>query len=473
MPMSFRILIVDDESRIRHNLRRLLERQGNEIAEAADGGEALRSMHASPFDLVIMDIRMPGMDGLEALARIRRIDPKIPVIIMTGHGSTETAIEATKRGAFEYHLKPFDLEQMRDSVQRALNCVRLMRQPVDMAATASQSDSETMIGQSPAMLEAFKTIGRVAATDATVLIRGETGTGKELVARAIYQHSQRQRFPLFVVDCGAIAETVLESELFGHEKGAFTHAIARRIGKFEQANRATILLDEVGDSPLAVQARLLRILQEGTIERVGGNETIHVDVRVLAATNQRLEDAIAAGRFRRDLYYRLNVVTVELPPLRERAEDISPLAGYFVARKAEQLCLEKPMLSAEALDALRAHSWPGNVRELEHCIHRALVLNPGYVLDAVDIQRALDLGARSSLTATASDEERHRELVRGYLESHSGEAAHPRFIEMTERLLVIEALRITNGNRSQAARLLGLNRTTLVEKIRRLDIPPQ
>ena len=469
--MTSRILIVDDEAGIRRNLRIKLEQLGYEIAEAANGLEAIQTLQSEPFDLVIMDIRMPGMDGLEALAGIKQIHPKLPVIIMTAHGTTDTAIEATKRGAFEYHLKPFEPEQMIETARRALRCARLMRQPVEVAPDVLGTDRDAVIGSSPAMLEAFKTIGRVAPTEATVLIRGETGTGKELAAWAIYQHSLRNEAPLFVIDCGTVAESVLESELFGHEKGAFTHAVARRIGKFEQADRATVLLDEIGDSPPAVQARLLRVLQEGTIERVGGNETIHVDVRVLAATNQDLEKAVAAGRFRRDLYYRLNVVTIDLPPLRERRQDVPQLAYYFLRRGSERLGAEPTMLSAEALEALQAHPWPGNVRELEHCIYRAMVLNRGHALDAADIHRALaSRYSAQTLPPLFDNDERPRELVRDYLAVHPGEAAHVRFLEMMEKLLLTEALRTANGNHSRAARLLGLSRSTFLTKMQRLSV---
>ena len=464
--MPERILIVDDEAGVRRPLCRHLEERGYQVSEASDGAAAIRILQSAVFGLVIMDIRMPGMDGLEALARIKQIDPRLPVIIITAHGTTETAIEATKRGAFEYYLKPFERHQLIQSAEHALKCVRLMRQPVPTASDAAGIEGDSIVGSSPVMLELFKTIGRVAPTDATVLIRGETGTGKELVARAIYQHSLRRQLPLLIVDCGAISETLLESELFGHEKGAFTDAIACRIGKFEQARGATLFLDEIGNSSLAVQARLLRALQEKTIERVGGNETIRVDARILAATNRNLEEAVAAGRFRQDLYYRLMVATIDSPPLRERRDDIPRLVDYFLERQARKLQLKKPTLSAEALQVLQEHSWPGNVRELEHGLARASVFCRGYVLEAGHVLSALEAASDLS-TAASSDEQRLRAIAQHYLAAHSGETAYAQFLDLVEKVLVLEALKLGEGNQTRAARLLGLSRSTFLTKMRR------
>ena len=316
------------------------------------------------------------------------------------------------------------------------------------------------------MREVYKAIGRVAETDASVLIRGETGTGKELVARAIYQHSLRARAPLIVVNCVAIPETLLESELFGHEKGAFTGADRRRVGKFEQADGGTVFLDEVGDIPPSLQAKLLRVLQDRTFERVGGNETISVDVRVLAATHRHLDADVRNGRFREDLYHRLCVFTIDLPPLRERREDVPRLAHYFLRTFAQDLAVELPPLSKEAMDVLCSHSWPGNVRELQHCIQRALILAGGYPIQPEDMTRAIEhasSGAQPTTGAAVAD--RVRVLVQEYLRTHGGEQVMNDVLDMVERLLIEEALRLTHGNQTHAARLLGMARPTLKAKI--------
>ncbi|MHC4506591.1 MAG: sigma-54-dependent transcriptional regulator, partial [Planctomycetota bacterium] len=365
------ILIVDDEPNVLASFQKMLATQKHRVMTAARGEAALALVEKKKPDLLVMDIRMPGMDGLTAFRKLRETHPKLPVIIMTGFGTTEAAIEATKLGAFDYHLKPFEPADMLRSIKGALESARLMRRHVRLDPDSEAPSADAIIGQSEGMRGVYKAIGRVAETDATVLVRGETGTGKELVARAVYQHSRRAEMPLVVVNCVAIPETLLESELFGHEKGAFTGASARRIGKFEQAAGGTIFLDEIGDMPLSIQSKMLRVLQERSLERVGGHNTISVDVRVIAATNRDLEKAIAEGKFRDDLYHRLDVFTIDLPPLRERREDIPRLVAYFLDRFARELGVEKPVLSEPALEALRGYGWPGNVRELEHCIHRA------------------------------------------------------------------------------------------------------
>ncbi len=319
------------------------------------------------------------------------------------------------------------------------------------------------------MQQVYKAIGRVAPTDATVLIRGESGTGKELVARAVYQHSLRSESPLMVVNCAAIPETLLESELFGYEAGAFTGATTRRIGKFQQADGGTIFLDEIGDIPLLVQAKILRLLQEQTFERLGSNETIQVNVRVLCATNRNLEEAIVERTFREDLYHRLNVVTLQLPPLRDRREDIPPLVDYFLNRFARGLRLEKPPLSQEALDVLVNYSWPGNVRELEHVVQRLMIFTGGYTIQAVDLPPAVTTnlpGLVASKTGGWSDEQ-YLVLARTYLDFYGGERAHEALMEKMEKSLIIEALRRCDGNQTHAARLLGLPRPTLHLKMQK------
>ena len=309
---------------------------------------------------------------------------------MTGQGTTETAIEATKHGAFDYQLKPFEPMEMLQTIAKALESARLMNERVAVDPETPSAAADAIVGRSSGMQQVYKSIGRVAQTNATVLIRGESGTGKELVARAIYQHSLRSQSPMLVVNCAAIPETLLESELFGYEAGAFTGAIGRRIGRFEQADGGTMFLDEIGDIPLAVQAKILRLLQEMSFQRLGGNQTIHVDVRVLCATHRDLEQAIAAGTFREDLYHRLNVVTIRVPPLRERPEDIPELVDYFLNRYCRELNIDKPPVTSEVIEQLQNYAWPGNVRQLQHLIERVLIFTRGYSLQADDIRLALE-----------------------------------------------------------------------------------
>ena len=425
---------------------------------------ALARLQAESFELVVMDIRLPGMSGLVALDRIKAAQPTLPVIVMTGQGTVETAIEATKRGAFDYHLKPFEPAEMLQAVERALEGAGLMKAEVTFGLERRTPTGDAIVGRTAAMQEMYKAIGRVAPTDATVLIRGESGTGKELVARAIYQHSLRRNKPLQVFNCAAIPETLLESELFGHERGAFTGAISRRIGKFEQAHEGTIFLDEIGDIPLAIQAKILRALQEKSFQRLGGNDTICSDVRILTATNRNLERAIAEGAFREDLYYRLNVVTIAIPPLRDRKEDIPELIDFFVERFAQELGIDKPALSSEALDLLKDYSWPGNIRELEHCIHRTMIFTRGYPIQAADLPSLLK---HATEQMPGDFHEVLADVVRRYLGSYDGPRAHDQFLEKAEKLLLIEALRRTNGNQTHAARLLGIPRPTLHAKMQK------
>jgi len=353
-----RILIVDDDARLRTSFEKLLTEEGYEVETASTGEGGLHAVQQKTPDLVIMDVRMPGMSGLETLRAIREIEPKLPVIVMTAFGTTDTAIEATKLGAFDYVLKPFDIPDILTVIEQALEAGRFMRARVELNVVPETAPADAIIGRSEAMQEVYKAIGRVAPTDATVLIRGESGTGKELVARAIYQHSLRSDKPFLVINCVAIPETLLESELFGYEKGAFTGAVNRRIGKIEQAHSGTVFLDEIGDMPLSIQAKILRLLQEKSLERLGGRESIPADVRILAATNRDLESALAEGRFREDLYYRLKVVTIELPPLRERKGDGALLCDYFLARFAKEMALDNPGMTEEAKAMIASNPWP-------------------------------------------------------------------------------------------------------------------
>jgi nitrogen regulation protein NR(I) len=465
-----KILIVDDEPSVLLALQDMLDGLGHRVETATSGEEALRQVVDWQPELVVTDLCMPIMDGMEAFRRIKTIAPRLPVIIMTGQGTMNTAIEATKLGAFDYQLKPVDPESMMAAVERALESVRLMQRSVELDPREAISSRDAIIGQSPGMQEVYKAIGRVASPDATVLIRGESGTGKELVARAIYQHSRRAQAPLVIVNCAAIPETLLESEMFGYERGAFTGAHARKIGKFEQANGGTIFLDEIGDVPASVQPKILRVLQQRQVERVGGSETIPVDVRVLAATNRDLELAIADGAFREDLYYRLQVVTISIPPLRKRHEDVPKLANYFLQRFAKELNVEQPLLTEEARQTLLTYHWPGNVRELEHCIYRAMIFTRGYPIQAEHLLRARQ---ESDTPSIGLDQEQLRGWIKTYLDTHAGDKAHERLLDEVERLLILEALQRTSGNQSQAARLLGITRPTLHAKIRKHQITGQ
>jgi nitrogen regulation protein NR(I) len=458
-----KILVVDDERNVLRAFEEILSTRGHEVVVVRGAEEAMGRLRDGNTDLVIMDVCLPGMSGLDALARIKQLQPELPVIVMTGQSTTNTAIEATKRGAFDYQLKPFEPSEMLTTIAKALDAARLMKGRVALDPQAVELSTDAIVGSSPAMQQLYKAIGRVAPTDATVLIRGESGTGKELVARAIYEHSLRSQMPLMVVNCAAIPDTLLESELFGYERGAFTGAAARRIGKFEQAHGGTIFLDEIGDISLIVQAKILRVLQERTFQRLGGNETIHTDVRVVCATNRDLEKAIATGGFREDLYHRLNVVTIQLPPLRERRDDIPRLVDYFLSRCAQAAGIEKPPLAPDALESLTQYSWPGNVRELEHLIQRLMIFSGGYTIQAHDLP-----WAQGSQAASGPSEEAFRQLVRSYLDASSGEQAYSGFVERLERLLIAEALRRSGGNQTRAAQLLGLPRPTLHAKMQKL-----
>ena len=377
------ILVIDDESSILHAFRRAFDDPEDTLLTASDGAEGLELVARCRPDVVVLDLNLPDMSGLDVFRRIRTIDARIPVIFITGHGTTETAIEAMKQGAFDYLLKPLDVARVRELVERAAEISRLMRIPAMVADEAlAQGPADVLVGRSPAMQEVYKAIGRVAPQDLAVLILGESGTGKELVARAVYQHSRRAAGPFLAINCAAIPETLLESELFGHEKGAFTGADRRRIGKFEQCSGGTLFLDEIGDMTPLTQAKVLRVLQDGRFERVGGNETIRTDVRVIAATNRDLEQMVAAGEFRGDLYYRLGIVTITLPPLRERAEDLPLLVDHFLRRFSPELGKEVDRIAPEALEVLRRHPWPGNIRELQSVLKQALLRAQGPVLVA-------------------------------------------------------------------------------------------
>jgi len=463
------ILIVDDDHQLRQSFERLLAAEGHDVRAASSGEAGIAAGREAVPDAVVMDVRMSGISGLEAYAAMREIEPRLPVIIMTAYGTTEIAIEATKMGAYDYILKPFDIPEILKLLDKAVAAGRSMRSRVAVGVDA-EAATEAIIGQSPAMQELYKAIGRAAPTDATVLVRGESGAGKELVARAVYQHSLRADKPFLVINCVAIPETLLESELFGYEKGAFTGAAGRKVGKIEQANHGTVFLDEIGDMPMAIQAKLLRLLQEKNVERLGGRQVIPVDVRIIAATNRDLEAAVRQGQFREDLYYRLKVVTLALPPLRERPGDIPLLVRYFLSRHAREMGQSDPGVSPEAMAALTAHDWPGNVRELGNVLKKALIFSRGAPLSPDEVRKALGAPLRQGAEAPSADgvdpveETIRRELASG--RDGLFEELMDRFGHTVIRL----ALEATGGNRSQAARLLGLSRPTLIAKIEKYGL---
>jgi len=459
------ILIVDDDLRLLQSFERLLNAEGHTVRTAPDGETALAVVQADCPDVVIMDIRMPGMSGLDTFRALHRLEPKLPVIIMTAYGTTETAIEATKLGAFDYVLKPFEIPDILNLIDKALEAGRLMRSPIVVDTTPDTDAGEAIIGKSKPMQEVYKAIGRVAPTDATVLIRGESGTGKELVARAIYQHSLRSGKPFLVINCVAIPETLLESELFGYEKGAFTGALNRKLGKIERAHGGTIFLDEIGDMPFSIQAKILRLLQEKSIERLGGRETIPVDVRIIAATNRNLEKALAEGRFREDLYYRLKVVTLWLPPLRDREDDVFLLADYFLSRFARELDMDNPGMMPEARALLKSYPWPGNVRELANLIKKALIFSRGYPIRPEEISQAIEAASAAEAYPEQDVLKIMRNWIRQGLLTKAEENIFETFVDRFGSLIIQEALELTRGNRSQAAKLLGLSRPTLQAKI--------
>jgi DNA-binding NtrC family response regulator len=463
------ILIIDDDDQLRRSFERLLTGEGSTVFGAPSGEAGLEMVRTKTPDLVLLDMRLPGMNGFETFKAIHALEPKLPVIIMTGYGTTETAIEATKMGAFDYIPKPFDIPDMLSVIRQALEAARFMRSPVEFNSAPERYTHEAIIGRSKPMQDLYKAIGRVSPTDATVLIRGESGTGKELVARAIYQHSLRANQPFLVINCVAIPETLLESELFGYEKGAFTGATYRRVGKIEQANRGTILLDEIGDMPFTIQSKILRLLEEKSIERLGGREPIPVDVRIIAATNRNLETALAEGRFREDLYYRLKVVTLWLPPLRERTGDVPLLAEYFVAKFTAELGMDNPGVTGDGIAVLNSYPWQGNVRELANAIQKALIYNRGMPINNEAISRAVS-GRSATGQLDEGVDQALRQWIRQGLLSETRENLFDTYMDRFASLLVSEALTLTGGNRSQSARLLGLSRPTLHSKIEKYGL---
>jgi two-component system nitrogen regulation response regulator GlnG len=470
-----KILLIDDETDVQYSFRRIFDSAEIQLTTASSGEEGLKILPKLKPDLVIMDVRMGGINGLETLRRLREIDAKQLVIMMTAFGTTQTAIEAMKLGAYDYLLKPFDVPKLQQIVFAALKAARDMKQVVSYQPLLDSEDYDLgIVGRSDAMQQVYKLIGQLAASDATALITGESGTGKELVARAIYHHSKRSEQPFLAINCAAIPENLLESELFGHERGAFTGAVTQRIGKFEQCDRGTIFLDEIGDMSLATQTRMLRVLQSGTFERVGGNHSVKVDVRAIAATNKPLEEAVAAKAFREDLFYRLNVVRIQLPSLRERQEDIPLLADYFLKKFSGKNGGRKS-IAAAAMKTLENYNWPGNVRELENVIQRATVVAKGTVILPNDFpseifgRAAAGVPANSAVSKTSPPAEDLPALA-ARLFTWARNDSKLKLIPAVERELIIQALVETKGNQVQAAKLLGITRATLRKRIEKFKI---
>ncbi len=464
-----RVLIVDDDESVRWVLKKSLDKEGIETVLAKDAAEAFDRIHQGDIAIVLMDIRMPGMSGLDALEKIQGEGRGISVIIMTAQATMQNAIEAMRRGAFDYITKPFDLDEVNILVKKALEVRRLSLEVNALRAEVREKYEGGLVGNTPSMQEIYKTIGRVAESDATVLIHGESGTGKELVARAIHYHSRRAGRPFMAVNSAAIPSELLESELFGHEKGAFTGAVSRKIGKFEAAAGGTLFLDEIGDMNLPLQGKLLRVLQEKEFDRVGGTEPIRTDVRVIAATHQNLEKAVREKRFREDLFYRLNVIQINIPPLRKRKDDIAQLSEYFM-QKFQSGGGKAKALTPETLKILRAYDWPGNVRELENAIQRAITLSQGDKIfpDALPPQ-IFRPGHGVSISFENFLEEKLADLVDRMGGLDRGDI-YSMVLQRVEKPLITLVLRKTDGNQVRAANLLGINRNTLRKKIKELGI---
>lgn len=462
------ILIADDDKNLRYSFKRAVERKGFSCIEAKNGREAVDRVEEERPDAVVMDIKMPELDGLEAFLAIKKIAPNLPVIIMTAYGTTETAIEAMKRGAFEYLLKPFDLGEMQTLIVRALQQTSgETSQALDLKPppeVATESDIQ-LVGSGPAMQRAYKAIGQVAESDIPVLILGESGTGKELVARTIHMHSARHKEAFLPINSAAIPASLFESELFGHEKGAFTGADQQKMGLLQTCEGGTVFFDEVGEIPFAVQAKLLRFLQEREFIRLGGDKPIKTDVRVLAASNGNLKDAVEESTFREDLFYRLNAASITLPPLRERKEDLEETVSYFVNRFNRDNAKEFSRLSRHAMEALWKHDWPGNVRELENVIRRAVVVGNGVTLQREHLfPDTLDHFGDKDLSLQEQLREQIRTTVVRCLDT-TIDGKCPPLIPLMEQAVISEVLERVNGNQVRAAQILGISRNTLRTKI--------
>lgn len=452
--MKAKILVVDDETTHRQMIETVLRAEGYDVNSAGNGIEAISTIEEKFYDLILMDVRMDQMDGITAMRRIKEISPGIPIVIMTAYASVNTAVEALKSGAQDYLIKPLDIEELKILINKSLHYHRLeqenrfLKEQLDV-----RFNFENIIGNSQPIRKLFDIMALVAPTEATVLITGETGTGKELIANAVHMNSLRKDRPLIKVNCAALPETLLESELFGHEKGAFTGAVSRKQGRFQLAHQASIFLDEIGEMPLSTQVKILRVLQEREFEAVGGTETLKVDIRVIAASNKNLEEEILNGRFREDLFYRLNVVTLNVPPLRERHEDIPILADYFLKKYTEKNRRLIKGFSPRAMDLLMRHTWPGNVRELENIVERAVILAREDFITPLQFPGVI--------------QDLDRDAYEGAVGMTEGKS-----LKDMERRMILRTLEETGGNRTHAADILGISRRTLQIKLKEYGFNP-
>jgi DNA-binding NtrC family response regulator len=459
-----RILVIDDEESIRDLLKDFLVAKGFQVAVASDGESGLQLLKEDAFDIILLDLMMPGMSGLDVLRErsARKID--IPSIVITAHATVQTAVEAVKLGAFEYITKPFNLEELYLVIKKALDVSVLKEENTSLKKELEKKSSynkralDQIIGKSAPIQNVIQFIEKIADTDSTVLVTGESGTGKELVAKSIHSHSSRAKKPFVPLNCAAIPKEILESELFGHEKGAFTGAVSTRIGRFELANYGTLFLDEIGELAPPLQVKLLRVLQEREFERVGGIKTLRVDVRIIAATNRNLEKAVEEGMFREDLYYRLNVIPLRLPPLRKMREDIPLMVEHFITHMSRRKGKEAPTISNEAMQSLMSYKWPGNVRELENLVERMLILKEGEVVSPDDLPERLFDKRQVQRVANAV-----QVLSRDGIDLNM-------MLDEIENNMIVQALELSKGVKSKAAGLLGLNRTTLIEKMKKKAI---
>ena len=467
--MKKKVLIVDDDESILWILQRMFKDKKIETVEARDGKSALEMLKDQDLSIAIMDIRMPEKDGLDVLREIKESGCQTPIIIMTAQGTMKNAVEAMKHGAFDYITKPFDIGELEILVDRALEHRKLKQEVANLKDRLKERVAKeiTFIGKSKAVQDVFKTVGRIAPKDVPVIIQGESGTGKELVAKLIHTNSPRNEGPFIDVNSAAIPRELMESELFGYEKGAFTGAIETRLGKFELANNGTLFLDEIGDMALDLQSKLLRAIQGQEFYRVGGKQPIQVDVRIIAATNQDIEKAVEEKKFREDLLYRLNVVTIKLPPLRSRKEDIPLLVEYFLQKFQEEMGIEPRTISPNATNALKSYSWPGNVRQLENILRRAVLLSPNPMLTPDDVSLPRERRNRESLEDIISSR------LEGYINSIDASGKHELYdtiVPFMERPLIKLVLKKTGGNQVKTAEILGINRNTLRKKIKELGI---
>jgi nitrogen regulation protein NR(I) len=467
-----RLLLVEDDPAAGSALEKVLRAEGYAVTLVTRGDDAMSRVEHADFDVVLTDFRLPGINGLEVISRLRRSRPQLPVILMTAHGNTATAIEATKLGACDYLTKPFEVEELLGLVETAVAGSRRTAEPPDPPDDREAAE-RTMLGNSRAMQTLYKEIGRIAATTVPVLLRGETGVGKELVAETIHRHGNRASRPFIAVNCAAIPQSLVESELFGHERGAFTGAVSRRIGRFEQADGGTLFLDEIGDLSVETQAKLLRVLQERTIRRVGGDDPIPVDVRILAATHRDLETAMREREFREDLFFRLGVVTLHVPPLSQRTEDIPALVHHFIRHHAPDLGIENAAIDSQAVELLATRSWPGNVRELENVVRRALLAAKPF---AVGVEHVLRAASGEQPARNQPSGPGHATFIADLLErARRGEIrdAYWQMISELEPELYSQAIKLAGGNQAKAARWLGVTRLKMREKLAELGLHPR